>query len=652
MTTAARALVDRQFTSTLRQTLEEAQKASSDENIGEASSTPVSDSEEEDKPQKLSKKRKHTGELVRKPSGQSTHHLPDLMDAIFSVMALMIQSTQFISDASEEKRSSAFSAEYMKTVIRTGAKDAATILGSWLSLCEMTLKDQDLDKKDAQNWLAPFIEIWNTHTAEDNSLMQFSLHCTQPVLSLLRAVKEGKHPKADWIPQLEQLISRNIMNPAKVAKWENPESDLLSTLTKISVLQNTANTPRLFEVAIRSIQPHGSRRRRANDDTWLQTVFKTLKDAMPPKKAESNGEDIGAMLQCAIDHKLSLDLSDLRAIAAEYALPKGREDWKLLATIIKLDANVFLIPNDEKDLLKELLDRITKASIDSSWPELSAQVVSNVLVPLMSEFAKARDLSGFLRHWLAQLVDFDRLRKEAMLFSMDTFGAWEADALQAQLSNLLEASLTVQQITQILDWLSSQVTEHPDAVCVLLEAIAGSIRHEEVVDTVGLRLYRIMFDNGVSDKLDGRYKWRSWRILSRSLNWMMAPEVEELSQLWEQRAKPFNSLSSGSSSSFLLEIYSGNTVGLDAPEIIRFVCAAWEAAGRQSSMENLAKPFLLNILQRLAQDIRCFPQDLRGDIDLGNEICDSNQNTLYRGIGWTMWTFVRCVFVEYPKTLE
>jgi len=623
-----------------------------DEDAAERLSVSILSAEDEQISQKSSKKRKHTGELVMEPIRHGSGHLPDLIEAIFSVTNLMIQSTKVITGQLEEGRSSAFSAAYMKTVIRTAAKDAAIILGSWLSICETALENWDLDKRGVQDWLSPIIEIWKTHATEDNSLMQFSLHCTQPTLSLLRVVKEGEFKNVDWVPELEQLISRYIMIPAKAAKWGNADSDLLSTLTRVSVLQDTANAPRLFEVAIRSIQPHGSRRRRANDDIWLQTVFKTLKDAIPPQIAESNGKDISAMLQCAIDHKLRLDLSDLRTNTSEFALPEGREDWKLLATIIDLDANVFLIPDDEKDLLKELLDRITKVSIDPSWATLLVQIISEVLVPLMGEFAKARDLSGFLRHWLAQLVEFERLRKEAMLFSMDTFGAWEDEALQKQLSKIFEASLTVHQITQILDWLSSQVTEYPDAVCVLLEAIAGSIHHEEVVDNIGLRLYHILFDNGVSDKLDERYKWRSWRILSRSLSWLMTPELDELAQLWEQGAKPFNSLSTGGEYGFLLEIFGGNMVGLNPLEVVRFVCAAWGAAGRDSRLETLVKPFALDVLRRFGEDIRIFPRDLRWEDDLGVDLCTSVQNTCYRGLGLMIWSLARCVFVEYPKTLE
>jgi hypothetical protein len=46
------------------------------------------------------------------------------------------------------------------------------------------------------------------------------------------------------------------------------------------------------------------------------------------------------------------------------------------------------------------------------------------------------------------------------------------------------------------------------------------------------------------------------------------------------------------------------------------------------------------------------PIDLRGDQELGEEICGSTLNTLFRGIGWMLWSCVHCVFVENAKVLE
>jgi nucleolar pre-ribosomal-associated protein 2 len=275
-----------------------------------------------------------------------------------------------------------------------------------------------------------------------------------------------------------------------------------------------------------------------------------------------------------------------------------------------------------------------------------------VTIPLMNEFAKARDLSGFIRHWYAQLVEFERLRKEFRLFSMAIFSAWEDDSIQLELSKMLEPSLTVQQIVQLLDWLSAEVEVNPDSVCVILEAIAVSITHEDVIDAVGLRLYHIMFDDEVSAKLDRRYEWRSWRLLSRALSWTEGDGLKQLSELWLENKRPFNALSGKSGVNGLLKIVDGNTVELETLEVLRFVCAAWNKSEKGSRLRDLATKPMLKFLQSLARDIEVFPRDLQSGKELGEELCGSEMNTLYRGVGWMIWSFVRCIFVEYPKVLQ
>ena len=649
---AARNLTERKFTHILLQTLEEAQKAQKevDTDTKETGINHESRSADEERP---SKKRKRSGELVNNISVSGNHGPQDLLAAIFAALNCILHSTKITSGVSEEGRSAAFSTEYMRSVIRTSAEESAKILGSWFSLSLETLKIWD-DREIAviQSWITPFVEIWQARAKGDVDLMVFSLHCSQPLLSLLQAVKRRKdHVIFDWVVQLDQLVARNVMIPAKAAREEDVDSDLLSTLTRISVLQESSNAPILFDVSIRSLQSHGSRRRRPQDETWLQIVFTALKEAMQPQRKQENGQAICDMLRSAIVHKVDLELPTLRSITAEYALPEA-EDWKLLATIIELDANVFLIPSSVEDLLKKLLTKITEASTATSWPDISEQVVSKVVVPLMNEFAKARDLSGFIRHWYDELVRFEKLRKETPTASAAIFSAWEDDAIQAELSKLLEASLTVQQIVQLLDWLSSNVAVNPDAVCVILEAIAGSISGEETIDTVGLRLYHIMFDDGMSYKLDGRYMWRSWRILSRTLDWAEVSDLDEITRLWEEQVTPFDSLCGKIGAGGLLEVRDGDSVGLEMLEFLRCASAAWSAAKKGSQLEVLAKPAMLDFLQCLARDIRNFRRDLQSQQELGKEICGSSLNTLYRGIGSMLWSVVRCIFVEYPRTLE
>jgi nucleolar pre-ribosomal-associated protein 2 len=196
--------------------------------------------------------------------------------------------------------------------------------------------------------------------------------------------------------------------------------------------------------------------------------------------------------------------------------------------------------------------------------------------------------------------------------------------------------------------------EAPDAVCVILEAMAASITRVEFSDAVGLRLYDIMFEDAAAEKLDGRYKWRSWRILSRTLNWESPTisDLEDFSDLWEEHALPFDSLSSRFAKGSLLDVVDGNTVELESIEAVRFTCAAWKRSIKNARLKDLCKKPALDILQSLSQDVKLLLADLRGDQELGEEACGPTLNTLYRGIGWMLWSCVHSVFVEYPEIVE
>ena len=641
---AARMLGERKFMAILRQTLEEAQKAASDR-----MSTNIPDVRQgnEERSLKTSKKRNRSGELISS-SIVARNDAQKLPTAIFAAMHQLTRLTTVTFDMLAGERSTTFSTEYMKSVIRISAEDAAKILGAWLSLCRISLNETP-DTVTILSYLSPACKIWDFRIAGDEDLMHFSLYCSEPLLFLLKALKTREATSDVWIDDLEQLVARNVMIPAKAARLGNADSDLLSTLTRLSVIQDSANAPILFDVAIRSIQAQrSSRRRRPHDESWLQTVFAALKDAMPVKRAEENGKAIRQMLQGAISYKVVLDLTTLHSVTSQYCLLESNTNWDLLATIIKLDANVLLIPYEDKSLVQQVLARITAVSLEKQWPEISREIVSEVVVPLMSGFANARDLSTFIRHWHSRIVELEKVRSESPSLTMASYSAWEDDALQAEFSKIMEASLTVSQITQLLEWLALQVSESPEATCVILEAMAGSVGREEVVDAVGLRLFHIMFDSGVSEKLMARYKWRSWRILSRTLKWITKPQLEEISVLWEEKSVPFDLLSNSFKDNTILCLSNGNTEKL---EILRCVCAAWNASPRGSRLESLSKKPSLDVLHSLSQDTKQFLQDLQKDEELGEEKISSTLNASYQGVGWVLWSSVSCVLVDFSTML-
>ncbi|CAG8960652.1 hypothetical protein HYFRA_00013530 [Hymenoscyphus fraxineus] len=626
---AARLLIERKFTNILRQTLDEAEKRSKEVSaLSTKTDDPVSE------PKKSSKKRKRTPPLTE-ASDTSSNTLILQLQAIHGVLAFIVASAEPVVRLSEESHDLAFTAEYMKTTIRTTAEEAAIIFGLWLSLSSLMTKSS-IPESQFESWISPFIQLWQARSSTENDLTLFSIHCTKPLLQLLG--------QKSWKEQLELVVARNIIIPARSDYTGTLEATLLNSLTKISIIQDSANAPILFDIATRSIQTNGSRRRKPQDDIWLQTAFVSFREAFPPKRHDANCKALGMMLQTAIKYKININLPVLRKAASEFALPEGRDNWELVADFLKLDGNVFLIPDPEDDLLDKLLSRITAISLEKEWEFLGDQIVLDVLIPLMDEFARARDLTGFLRHWFAQLVSFEKLRKNGSL--LERFSAWEDDALQEQLSKLFEVSLTPYQITQIFDWLSSEVETNPDAVCVLLQAISGSISKEELVDEIQLRPYHIMFDNGISDKLDGRYKWRSLSIISQTLEWAVGPSIDEIGLLCTDLAKPFDSLFKERISSSIKE-----TVGFEDLEALRCVCALWTAAETGTGLEQSLKNTMLNHLASLARTLEAFPQQLRGSESNSIKVCGVRQNTLYRGIGWGVWSLVRCVFVEYPKSL-
>lgn len=631
----------------MQQTLEDA-KGSETNNEKDADSI---SGQRDETSYKISKKRKRSGQPIEsRPNAD--HGLRALLRSIHSVVNVVVYSTQPGSSQSTDGRGAAFSVECMKSVIRTNPGDAAKIFGLWLTLMERPSIRQD---GDTISWLAPFIEIWDCRATQENELVNFSLYCSLPLLILANSDVRSEVIET----QTAELIARNIITPAKSAYMENHSSTLLKDLTTLPVVQNSRNAASIFDVAIRLIQPQGSKRRRPNDESWLQTVFNTLKEVMPAKKADSNSVTICAMIRSAIEYKVDLKLEVLQSITAEFALLKDSpaewelKNWELVYMVMKLDANVFLIPSNEYDLLQILFARINHASLQPKWSErdFSRAVISKTLVPLMNAFAKARNLSDFIRHWYHELVKHEQARKIADSVAVDFYGPWEDEMLQDELAELLEPSLTTQQVNQLLDWLEIEIQKNPGPACVILEAISGSISIEEVIDTVGLRIFYIMFDSGVSDKLNVRYMWRSWRLLSRVMLCMSPVNSDELAELWQTKARPFATLTNESSIVSLVEHPRRHDLGLEYLHRFRVVCAAFSTAKSSSKLEEVAKPLLITLLQTMDIDTLRFWQTnmARTELEVGWD--DLRQNTLQRNETWIMLSFVRCVLVEFPKVL-
>ncbi|CCU77059.1 hypothetical protein BGHDH14_bghG003293000001001 [Blumeria hordei DH14] len=547
----------------------------------------------------------------------------NLMEAISSSLSAVYKAGSKITNLSKTN-----SAAYMRKTYTASDDEAAFTLALWVGLCEKVHHTSVLDKYKLKDWLSLFIEVFQfrIRCSNESSLLT---NCIQSVLSLIHSLrKEGKDNSCQT--ELELWVARNVIIPSKAAFSKEKTPSVFESMIGAPISSNISYAAIIFDISIRSLHFHANRRRSAEDENWLFTVFKSLHMSMPKTLNSKIRETMHSMLQLCLDRHICPESELIRTITYEVLLSEREEDWELISAIITLDANLFLIPVENNDLLDTLWDKISKASFETSCVEESKSIASRILVPLMHEFSKARSLPQFFKHWFDQLSKFEKKRRQNTTASYPQESAWEDCLLQLELRKYLEPSLTIPQILHIIDWLSEEVHNHLDAVCILLEAICGSVSGQE----------------SIVDRLDSRHKWRAWRILTYTLNWASINIINELAKLWETEENPF------SHQIYLDSLLIFNceklSVHSDSLEIFRSACAAFSVSPNGSALENFIKPIVLDYLRCLINDACKFPLGKEPQGELGNlskNDCPKS-NSLNMTVSHALLALIRCVFVD------
>jgi nucleolar pre-ribosomal-associated protein 2 len=380
-------------------------------------------------------------------------------------------------------------------------------------------------------------------------------------------------------------------------------------------------------------------------------VINALKESMSGNLLEDTVLALNQMLRHCIEHKVSLELPFLRLITSRYGLPSGSTSWDLLATIIELDANAFLIPSNPEGLLEDVLLRITKASTEASWPKIVDQVVDKVLTPLMGEFAKARQLTAFIHYWYEQLVEVDKFQRSSHKGN-EHFTAWEDEALKVKLKLHLEPSLTTLQIIEIVDWLVDKIKDCAGPVCVILDAVAGAISHEDTRTAVHSTLIEKVINVLVYSGPDDRYKARLLHLNTVMLDWSSWQNFDNTSTV-DGNSPLFVSLLSSEIS------FSDRDHSLVALEAFRYLCAHW-SLGAPRAWDDIPAAFrsgagveiLSNYINSVASHVRKVMEQIAESRILGKERWGSRVITIERDMGWLACAYASCLLVEYPQVLE
>lgn len=611
----ARVMNERKFMSFLRETIEEL-IISGDESLIE---------KEPSEKSKSSKKRKR-GEDTASKLGE------DLKSKEFSQAAIHAAVQTILSLSKSEE---AFDAEYLKSTVRASTEEAAKVLGAWFTLVSGKRGSRNSSVALSDQQLNPFIDIWTLRMGGIEDPTLFAKYCLQPSLRILDSTDV---PPA-WHVRLEELLARNLIVPARSVYISQTTTEYFKAFLDTVILKHPEFGPIIFELTIRCLPPRGDSRRKHADAVWLQSVFEMIKDIIKTNDVQS--QVLGRLLRLCSQYHVTLELPILRSIVSQHVFASPYStNWDVVITVLKLDANVFLIKeSEEEDLLEQLLSRITQGPLLPSWSEFVDRVIDDVVVPLMGAFAKARDLSGFIYHWHAQLITSEEKKQD--LARLGNGSAWEDNALLDGLRDVMEASLTTEQVVQLVDWIEEEVQAHHDTILVIAEAVAGAITKEDVIDAIGTRIQQFTFSAEQDHSLlSDSHTMRLLRIASNTLHWCSTGDAHQMRQ----------------SLSTLLQKPLGDGVSrygtIGHLEGFRCLLQLWNrnsAADRVAAGLNLDTWVQSNqrsILQYLGHII----MDLKDAHAWGEDRWD--KRSVVRNKGWFTCQYLQCIMVDHPESLR
>jgi nucleolar pre-ribosomal-associated protein 2 len=355
---------------------------------------------------------------------------------------------------------------------------------------------------------------------------------------------EGKTVNAKQLASYLEPLRAKLLQAAQIQDTSSPIPAFFMPLFEA--------IPHLLDLAVR-ISPSRTPKNRITERPWLQAVLVALLECagcpleepkyIVPKASITAAEKslkILSLYDVKVDSGVLADLFWYHS-GVNFRLNQEREiHWSLIAALIKLDPDTFVSGSTHssadkegrpEDLSQFLFDHISSASfqepslpdgenmvIDSVLPQSGMESVESassftvagnngllksVVVPIMTAYARSRDLLGFIHRWDAQLCENAPVTRKA--FATLQASVWEDQGLALELESLLEKSLTGAQILNLFQLHAGRVKPlkaeergvHDDSSAdttdsikkaysstVILRAILWSINSDETIESL------------------------------------------------------------------------------------------------------------------------------------------------------------------------
>ncbi|KAK5664080.1 hypothetical protein OQA88_294 [Cercophora sp. LCS_1] len=516
----AQSLADRRFVTILRQTLKEISKPE----VNEDSDVEMVDAGESPS----SRKRKRpTSAPFEVASQRGVSGCIETAISLFAAIQTLLDrcQTKPLDGLDNHK----IGAEHIKSMFSFPASEAAEILSPMLSLASM-MADQFTHgvSGEQSNWVSTITSIWNLHRQGPGDISDIAIHLATPALVLMAKLRGFSVPatteNADrvrhrWERDLRHFLMWYFILPSRTDFWNKKIMEYTQHAVDISSASAAQTYPILFDLAMSS--PPRDKALKKDYIAWVEAVFAVVLKALKSKHHDIGRPIIEQMTSSAAARGIDLSPSTLRVACKEFGFTEdGRGVWKLLLSIVKINPDTYLMSEEGQELLDRVLAE-TPNPQNLSTAELEDAL--SFLELLVAGYSQNRDLSTFLKTWLKRLTEAEAIGNAELL--------WAHEKLSEAISSHIEKSLNVNQLTEVVTWLSTH-NERTESMAKsrILWAILSGIKGEEIVDSLNIKLFNCSFEDEISRKeLPTPLAVSRWAIAERVLS---RTTLEESQRIW------------------------------------------------------------------------------------------------------------------------
>jgi nucleolar pre-ribosomal-associated protein 2 len=396
-----------------------------------------------------------------------------------------------------------------------------------------------------------------------------------------------------WRQDLKRFLNRSLILPARAAFLNKGDLEIIRLTIQSTSAFSTLSCPVILDLTLSSPSLAGSQTSKRDNDSWTLAVFSLLDETLQSSRSKHKSAAVHDMLNQVKKHEVSLSAKSLRSVCKTHALQAGRTDWSVLLTIAEINPDVFII-RDGDDLLGTVLERI---SLDAPTLKVGywRDEISQTIQTIAAGFARARDPSGFVKIWFQHLAAIGPHTSDVE--DMGQYRIWYNEELCKTIAQSLEKTMNTKQILSLVDWLDSQADKPAEnaAVILLLEALSQGITQDDVSDSVGMRLFDIVFNRNLPSSVNVAILRRKWTVARRSLQWAT---LEQGHEIWDTSVTRLRDT-----------LTKGHLADRHVFEAFKFAVAAWIANHPGGKYEDDTAKLTLSSLSQLDDIPVVLPHD-------------------------------------------